>query len=48
MEAGIDDKLHDMEWIVGLIEDIAEPPRKPGPKKGTKYRPRKTKNHDSG
>ena len=48
MEAGIDDKLHDMEWIVGLIENITEPPKKPGPKKGTKYRPRKTKNHDSG
>ena len=43
MEAGIDDKLHDMDWIVGLIEEITEPPKKPGPKKGTKYRPRKVK-----
>lgn len=42
MEAGIDDKLHDMDWIVGLIEEIAEPPKKPGPKKGTKYRPRRS------
>lgn len=42
MEAGIDDTLHDMSWIVELIEDITEPPKKPGPKKGTKYRPRKT------
>ena len=41
MEAGIDDKLHDMGWIVGLIEDITASPKKPGPKKGTKYRPRK-------
>lgn len=43
MEAGIDGKLRDMDWIVGLIEDITEPPKKPGPKKGTKYRLRKTK-----
>ncbi|MCY4557648.1 MAG: IS1 family transposase [Chloroflexi bacterium] len=41
MEAGIDGKLHDMDWIVGLIEEITEPPKKPGPKKGTKYRPRR-------
>lgn len=43
MEAGIDNKLHDMEWIVGLIEDITKPAKKPGPKQGTKYRPRKRK-----
>lgn len=40
MEAGIDDKLHDVDWIVDLIDEITEPPKKPGPKKGTKYRPR--------
>ena len=43
MEAGLTDTLYDMGWIVGLIEDITEPPKKPGPKKGTKYRPRKSK-----
>ena len=41
MEAGIDNELHDMEWIVGLIEAITKPPKKPGPKKGTKYKKRK-------
>ena len=41
MEAGVDDKLHDMDWIVDLIEEITEPPKKPGPRKGTKYRPRR-------
>ena len=41
MEAGIDNRLHDMGWIVDLIEKITEPPKKPGPKKGTKYRLRK-------
>ena len=41
MEAGIDDKLHDVGWIVDLIDEITGPPKKPGPKKGTKYRPRK-------
>ena len=43
MEAGLTDTLHDMDWIVGLIEDITKPPKKPGPKKGTKYRPRRSK-----
>ena len=43
MEAGIDGTLHDMDWIVGLIEEITKPPKKPGPKKGTKYRPHTTK-----
>ena len=42
MEAGLTDMLHDVEWIVDLIEGITEPPRKPGPQKGTKYRPRKS------
>lgn len=41
MAAGIDEKLHDMEWIVGLIEEITKPPKKPGPKKGTKYKKHK-------
>lgn len=40
-EVGIDDQLRDMEWIAGLIDANAPPPRKPVPKVGTKYRPRK-------
>ena len=43
MEAGLTDTLHDMDWIVGLIEDITKPTKKPGPKKGTKYRPRRSR-----
>ena len=43
MEAGITDTLHDMEWIVGLIDARAPKPKKPGPKAGTKYRARKSK-----
>ena len=40
MEAGIDDQLRDCKWIVSLIDAIEPMPKKPGPKKGTKYRPR--------
>ena len=43
MEAGVDDKLRDVEWIVDLIEANTPKPKKPGPKPGTKYRPRKKK-----
>ena len=43
MEAGLSDTAHDMDWIVELIEGVTKPPKKPGPKKGAKYRPRKTK-----
>ena len=42
MEAGLTDTLHDMDWIVGLIEDITETPKKPRPKKGAKYRSRRS------
>ena len=42
MEAGLTDNLRDVNWIVHLINEITQPPKKPGPKKGTKYRPRKT------
>ena len=41
MEAGIDNTLHDCEWIVGLIDTMTMAPKKSGPKVGTKYRPRK-------
>lgn len=33
MEAGVTDTLHDMEWIVGLIDARAEKPSKRGPYK---------------
>ena len=32
MEAGVDDKLRDMEWIVGLIDADTPEPKTPGPK----------------
>ena len=38
MEAGIDDKVRDYEWIVGLIDANTPTPKKPGPKPGTKYK----------
>ncbi len=40
MEAGITDTLHDMEWIVGLIDAQAPKPQRPGPKVGTRYKKR--------
>lgn len=43
MAAGVSDTLHDMEWIVGLIDARAPTPKRPGPKPGTVYRPRKSK-----
>ncbi|MYE82210.1 MAG: DDE-type integrase/transposase/recombinase [Gammaproteobacteria bacterium] len=42
MEAGLTDQLHDLEWIVGLIDANAPAPRKPGPKPGSGGRPRKS------
>ena len=43
MAAGVSDTLHDMEWIVSLIDARAVKPHKPGPKPGTRYAPRKSK-----
>ena len=43
MEAGLTDTLYDMGWIVDLIEEVTKPPKKPGPKRGTKYRARRSK-----
>ena len=41
MEAGLTGTLFDCEWIVALIDTITPPPsKKPGPKIGTKYKPR--------
>ena len=39
--AGIDNKPHDCEWIVELIDKATMPPKKPGPAVGSKYRPRR-------
>lgn len=41
MEAGIDDTVRDMDWIVDLIDANTPKPKKSGPKPGTKYKPRK-------
>ena len=38
MDAGIETKLRDCEWIVGLIDEMAPEPAKPGPKPGTRYK----------
>ena len=43
MAAGVSDTLRDMEWIVGLIDARAPKPKRPGPKPGTRYRPRKSR-----
>lgn len=43
MEAGLSDTVRDLEWIVGLIDANAPMPNKPGPKPGTRHKPRKTK-----
>ena len=44
MEAGLSDTVRDLEWIVGLIDANAPKPSKPGPKRGTVYKPRKKSN----
>ena len=41
MAAGIDHEPHDCEWIVKLIDLSTAAPKKPGPKVGSKYRPRR-------
>ncbi len=44
MDAGLDHTVRDCEWIVGLIDDMAPKPKKPGPKLGTKYGKREKSN----
>ena len=44
MAAGVTDTLRDVKWIVSLIDARAAEPQKPGPKPGTKYRPRQKSN----
>ena len=42
MAAGVTDTLHDMDWIVDLIDARAPKRKKPGPKVGAKYKPRES------
>jgi len=44
MDAGLDHTVRDCEWIVGLIDERAQKPKKPGPKPGTKYGKREKSN----
>ena len=44
MAAGVDDRLRDMEWIIGLIAARAPEPKRSGPKPGTRYTPRAKSN----
>ena len=43
MAAGVTDTLRDVDWLVELIEARTPPPQKPGPRPGTKYRPRQAR-----
>ena len=43
MDPDLTRKLHDMGWIVGLMDARAATPKEPGPKVTTKCRPRKSK-----
>ena len=40
MEAGLCSELRDLDWILDMIDDRLPKRKKPGPKKGAKYRPR--------
>ncbi len=40
MAAGVDSRLRDYGWLADLVEEVEPKPRKPGPEKGAKYRPR--------
>ena len=41
MAAGVTETLRDSAWIVGLVDAATPAPKRPGPAKGTKYRPRR-------
>ena len=45
MEAGLSDQVRDLGWMVGLIDANAPKPSKPGPKSGTRYKPRRPKSN---
>ena len=41
MAAGLTETLYDIGWLADLVEDRTPKPKRPGPKPGTKYRPRR-------
>ena len=41
--AGLAHERHSMEWMVEMIDARTPPPQKPGPKRGSTYKPRHTK-----
>ena len=43
MAAGVTETLRDSAWIVELVDARTPEPKRPGPAKGTKYRPRTPK-----
>ncbi len=43
MAAGVVEHLYDFDWLEAMISDRTPKPAKPGPKPGTKYRPRKVR-----
>ena len=44
MAAGLTPTLHDIDWLVDMIDARTPAPQKPGPKVGTKFRPRSKSN----
>ena len=46
MAAGVVEHLYDYDWLDAMIADRIPKPQKPGPKVGTKFRPRKRKGLD--
>ena len=41
MAAGLTRELYDIKWLAEMVEAHGPKPKKPGPAKGTKYRPRR-------
>ena len=42
MMAGLTQELYDIKWLAEMVEAYRPEPMKPGPAKGTKYRPRRS------
>ena len=43
MAAGLTQELYDVIWLADVVEAHRPAPKKPGPAKGMKYRPRRPK-----
>ena len=41
MAAGLTEHLYDYDWLEAMIADRTPKPKRPGPKPGTKYGPRR-------